>query len=118
MKASTMLEGLLAVKEAVLSELPKPEWFSSNFGICRNLEGALQIINQEASDHAYRFVSEFSICWSEHSGSRSFPVSEVIGVYSPKWTGEHGAARLRLLDYLIQRVEALGNGEINLGDCE
>lgn len=108
MKAEEVLGGLLKVREAALTK-DKPCWFVLSCGICRNLGKLIGVYK------ASNFVKSYSQCWSEYSGSPLLPVD---GSYclGNCWTGEYGAARLRLLDYLIQRVEALGDSEISFGE--
>lgn len=108
MKAEEVLFGLLKVKEAALAK-DKPYWWVDACGICRNLGKLI------GKYYAYKFVKEYALGWDEHSGSLDLPVD---GDYCSGncWVGEYGAARLRLLDYLIQRVEALGDSEISFGE--
>lgn len=126
MKASTVLEGLLAVKEAVLADV-KPKWFVARSGICNNLDE--YEIKKEGSPEAYSSdcLADFFSGWPEWSGCKIFPVPSMSYEHTSEsvylshmakqmWTGEYGAARLRLLDYLIRRVEELGDSEIGFGE--
>ena len=126
MKASTVLEGLLAVKEAALADV-KPKWFVAKSGICNNLDE--YEIKKESLPEAYSsdYLVDFFSDWSEWSGCKTFPVPSMSEEHTSEsvylshmtkqmWTGEYGAARLRLLDYLIQCVEALGDNEISFGE--
>lgn len=108
MKASEILEGLLKVKEASALK-DKPYWWSFSCGICKNLSKHI------GKYWAYKFVKEYAVGWDEHSGSLDLPID---GDYCAEncWIGEYGAARLRLLDYLIQRVTELGDSEIIFGE--
>ncbi len=108
MKAEEVLGGLLKVKEAALAK-DKPYWWADSCGICRNLGKLVGVYK------ASNFVKTYAQGWSEYSGSPLLPVD---GSYclGNCWTGEYGAARLRLLDYLIQCVEALGDSEISFGE--
>ena len=128
MKASTVLEGLLAVKEAVSSNT-KPFWFKDCHGVCSNLDGyQLLLAEQVESYHDYSslHLQSFYPQWPEWSGCDTFPVPSTLKDYTAEemymehrgnmWVKEYGAARLRLLDYLIQRVEALGDSEIIFGE--
>lgn len=61
-----------------------------------------------------QYVKELFISWPEYSGNIMFPVPSPQG-RSPSaefalnhdnlWTGEYGASRRRLLDYMIQSVQ-------------
>lgn len=106
MKATEMLAHLLKLKELTAhGNIP-----AEMNGICSNLT----IVSQVCS---YGFVEKYSVGWSEHSGDREYPVQKPLGdQYKGKWIGEYGAARLRLLDYLIEQMENLGDGEISLGE--
>lgn len=108
MKAEEVLVGLLKVREAALAK-DKPYWWVFSCGICKNLSKHI------GKYYAYKFVKEYALGWDEHSGSLDLPVD---GDYCSGncWVGEYGKARLRLLDYLIERVEALGDGEISFGE--
>ena len=103
MKATEMLANLLKLKElAACSNIP-----AEMNGICSNLT----IVSQVES---YGFVEKYSIGWPEHSGDKEYPVPRPLGdQYKGKWTGEYGAARLRLLGYLIEQMESLGDAEVN-----
>lgn len=125
MKASTVLESLLGVKEAALVE-EKPTWFNSKQGICGNVDGYEIIMLGVSEYYSSNCLEYFYPQWSEWSGCETFPVPSTIKAYTAEdmymehrgnmWTGEYSAARLRLLDYLIQRVEALGDSEISFGE--
>lgn len=110
MKATEMLAHLLALKDLVAhGNIP-----AEMNGICSNLT----IVSQVGS---YGFVEKYSVGWAEHSGDReypvpSIPVPSVNGYKCLKWRGEYGEARLRLLDYLIEQMESLGDEEVNWGE--
>ncbi len=105
MKATEMLTHLLKLKELVsCGNIP-----AEMNGICSNLTIVSQV-------YSYGFVEKYSIGWPEHSGDREYPVQRLTDTYYCLWRYEYGAARLRLLDYLIQRVEALGDSEISFGE--
>lgn len=101
-KASEMLSHLLKLKEmASCGNIP-----ADMNGICSNLTIVSQI-------QSYGFVEKYSFGWPEHSGDREYPVPRVNGLYSSrKWVGEYGEARLRLLDYLTQQMEKLGDSGV------
>lgn len=101
-KASKMLAHLLKLKELVGSgNIP-----ANMNGICSNLT----IVSLVQS---YGFVEKYSVGWPEHSGDREYPVPSINGYQCLKWRGEYGEARLRLLDYLIEQMENLGDVEVN-----
>lgn len=76
-------------------------------GIC---ESAFLVLYAGGSSRfeIYSEISELAKDWYEFSGDPAFPVpcktSSAIQAYYalPHWEGEYGAARLRLLDYLIE----------------
>ena len=105
MKAEEVLGGLLKVREAALAK-EKPRWWVFSCGICKNLSKHI------GKYYAYKFVKEYALGWDEHSGSLDLPVD---GDYCSGncWVGEYGKARLRLLDYLIEQTENLGDAEVN-----
>ena len=102
MKATEMLAHLLTLKDLVArGNIP-----AEMNGICSNLTIVSQV-------YSYGFVEKYSIGWSEYSGDREYPVPSINGYQYLKWHGEYGAARLRLLDYLIEQMENLGDAEVN-----
>ena len=102
MKATEMLAHLLALKDLVAHDNMPAE----TNGICGNLTIVSQV-------YSYGFVEKYSVGWPEHSGDREYPVPSVNGYQCLKWIGEYGEARLRLLDYLIEQMENLGDAEVN-----
>lgn len=123
-KATKLLEGLLAVKEAASLYTP-PTWFRARVGICSNLDKWEGMYQCKIDYNASFYLDLFFEGWGEWSGCNVFPVPSCEEGLSAEtmymscrnaWTGEYGAARLRLLDYLIQRVEALGDSEIGFGE--
>jgi hypothetical protein len=102
MKATEMLANLLKLKELVAHDNMPAE----TNGICGNLTIVSQV-------YSYGFVEKYSVGWPEHSGDREYPVPSVNGYQYLKWRGEYGEARLRLLDYLVQQMESLGDEEVN-----
>lgn len=112
MKASTVLKGLLEVKKAALSVGDSVCCLNKETGICHNLKQVIGYIS-------YDIVPVYAHGWPEHSGCRDYPVpNPSADCFANVWRGEYGAARLRLLDYLIKRMEELGDSEIVLGDGE
>ena len=103
MKATEMLTHLLKLKElASCGNIP-----ADMYGICSNLTSVSQA-------YSYGFVEKYSIGWPEHSGDIEYPVPITVSdQYKGKWAGKYGAARLRLLDYLIEQMENLGDVEVN-----
>ena len=102
MKATEMLAHLLKLKDLVAhGNIP-----ADMNGICSNLTIVSQV-------HSYGFVEKYSIGWPEHSGDREYPVQRLTDTYYCLWRYEYGAARLRLLDYLIEQMENLGDEEVN-----
>ena len=100
MKATEMLAHLLTLKDLVAhGNIP-----AEMNGICSNLT----IVSQVQS---YGFVEKYSIGWPEHSGDREYPICEEYSYF--KWRGKNGETRLRLLDYLIEQMENLGDAEVN-----
>lgn len=99
-KATEMLDYLLKLKElADRGNIP-----AESNGICSNLT----IVSQVQS---YGFVEKYSFGWPEHSGNSEYPIRGKFSTF--QWRGERGAARLRLLDYLIEQMENLGDAEVN-----
>jgi len=102
MKATEMLAHLLALKDLVAhGNIP-----AEMNGICSNLTIVSQV-------YSYGFVEKYSIGWPEHSGDREYPVPRPIDTYFGLWRYEYGESRLRLLDYLIEQMENLGDVEVN-----
>lgn len=103
MKATEMLAHLLTLKDLVAcGNIP-----AETNGICSNLTIVSQV-------YSYGFVEKYSIGWPEHSGDIEYPVPRIVsGQYKGNWIGEYGEARLRLLDYLIEQMENLGDAEVN-----
>ena len=129
MKASTVLKGLLKVKEMALSD-EKSNWFNIRHGICANIDNYESIYKKVDRKSTRYYMSSYLTVfykqWPEWSGCTTFPVPSTDSEYTEEemymefrgsmWIREYGAARLRLLDYLIQRVEALGDSEISFGE--
>ena len=76
-------------------------------GICRNVG---RVFLSESDDKFFmhqRMVCELAKGWPEYSGNWHYPVpcegktAEAAYLTLPLWEGEYGAARLRLLCYLI-----------------
>ena len=77
-------------------------------GICFNVG---EVFLAESDDEFFmlqRKVCELAQGWPEYSGNWHYPVpcegktAEAAYLGLPLWEGEYGAARLRLLDYLIE----------------
>ena len=76
-------------------------------GICASV---LELMCKDCTPNfnVYMRISNLSRHWPEFSGNISFPVPcedrtpQVAYISLPHWEGEYGAARLRLLDYLIE----------------
>lgn len=102
MKATEMLAHLLTLKGLVAhGNIP-----AETNGICGNLTIVSQV-------YSYGFVEKYSTGWPEHSGDIEYPVQNLADTYYCLWRYEYGAARLRLLDYLIEQMENLGDTEVN-----
>ena len=102
MKATEMLAHLLKLKGLAAHNYIPAEMN----GICSNLTIVSHV-------YSYGFVEKYSVGWAEHSGDREYPVQSINGYQYLKFHGEHGEARLRLLDYLIEQMENLGDVEVN-----
>lgn len=77
-------------------------------GICNNVTSALLAEDDEIFFKLQEQVCELAKGWPEYSGDPVFPVPckglspKVAYLSLPRWEGEYGAARMRLLDYLIE----------------
>lgn len=77
-------------------------------GICSNITSALLAEDDEIFFKLQEQVCELAKGWPEYSGDPIFPVpceglSPKVAYRSlPRWEGEYGAARMRLLDFLIE----------------
>lgn len=82
-----------------------------DYGICGHLEELGRWTDYEWQNKLDILESLF-VKWPEYSGSLTYPVPDTtlfpFTAYleaRPMWTGEYGAARLRLLDYLIEATK-------------
>lgn len=94
-----------ALEELKQGNIPQPAC-----GICLNLE----ILTKQ---NGYAFVKRHAHAWPEFSGLSSCPVPSPLLEYDAEafyfkakeeravWTGEYGAARLRLVDFLLTRCQ-------------
>lgn len=89
---------LLAALESLTKHIP-----SEKMGICGNL---CRLCGEEVCFHDE--LCRHWRCWPKWSGSDMYPVPGDMLAYDfkPKWTGEYGALRRELLDFLIARVSA------------
>lgn len=77
-------------------------------GICCNLGEVFSAGDTETLFAMQRKVRELAKGWPEYSGDEVYPVpcegmpSRSAYLTLPKWEGEYGAARMRLLNYLIE----------------
>lgn len=77
-------------------------------GICHNVSDVFLAESDGDFFIRQRSVCELAKGWPEHSGDWHYPVpcegktAEAAYLTLPLWEGEYGAARLRLLDYLIE----------------
>lgn len=88
--------------------------FRIESGICSNVRNLLmQIAPYDQLQEAIIYLRWLWETWPEYSGDLFFPVPyaghDPESTYNlrrvPKWTGEYGAARLRLLDFLIEQTK-------------
>lgn len=88
---------LVALKTGVITGYPV---VNRRVGICDNTHG-----------FAYYHLYAYFCAWPDFSGYFTFPVSDPTGRYradeayfahADMWAGDYGAARLRLLDFLIE----------------
>ena len=119
----TLLKHLKYVRRAVhkyLSTGEKPERFDPYLGLCSAV--ALHAPSPELRHEYLILLSDLAEQWPEFSGYYSYPVPHLnerpdraFYLASPKemWSPEsaYGAARLRLLDWLIARLEAEAEAE-------
>ena len=95
---TTLHKKLVELKWRVLNNAVEANYA----GICDNL----MFIDRQA-------LYDIMRNWPEHSGDRTYPVSDPDGYFSAMamfgrtanvWVGEYGAARIRLLDFLIEET--------------
>lgn len=93
-----------------------PGFFDIGCGICWNVNYHLEEVWYD-EDLAHDDMVMAFRAWPEFSGESNYPVpapadstwNEIghYGVTSDMWAGDYGAARIRLLDHMIQFYEAL-----------
>ena len=119
----TLLKHLKYVWRAVhkyLSTGEKPEWFDPELGICNAV--SLSAPPPGLRARCLRLIMDLAEEWPEFSGSATYPVPHptmrpgAAFDFVPRedmWSPEsaYGAARLRLLDWLIARLEAEAEAE-------
>lgn len=86
------------------------------YGICSNVRTLLNMASPfDQTGEAIPYLRGLCKGWPEYSGEPFFPVPcahydpgtayDEMRYTLPKWQGEYGAARLRLLDYLIEQTK-------------
>ena len=114
----SLLESLKDVRCTVhkyLSTGEKPEWFDPELGICNAV--SLSAPPPGLRARCLRLIMDLAEEWPEFSGSAIYPVPHPTmrpgaafdfvpaeDMWSPE--SAYGAARLRLLDWLISQLEA------------
>ena len=111
-----LLEALLSIRETPVED-------RDNNGICGLVSTyiynkCIEEYGEESADEVDHIDDEVQEAfsdlfeeWPEYSGCNGFPISGLNG--SPtdtyfrlnKWSGSYGGARIRLLDWLIQRLQ-------------
>lgn len=111
--AAILLACLLDIRGAVTGESTRL-WYG--MGICSNVDD----LWDHKTGYDYRDLymmkmDELFTSWPEYSGCETFPVpappgdldyAQVYHSIENKWVGEYGASRKRLLDYMIEQLEA------------
>ena len=104
----------------LLWRMKRGELLLEDYGICYHL--TMYCADYRERKQAKEWMQEWMQEWPEYSGNELYPVPAAV-VYvgsdavweagiayaeaeAGKWTGEYGAARKRLLNYLITRYEA------------
>ena len=96
-------EELVALKAGIAKNLHRKD-----YGICTNLPVYARRTSQER-------LRTLFVQWSEFSGDHNYPVRAPSGEHPQDyywdskdsegiWKGDYGAARIRLLDFLIERT--------------
>ena len=96
-------EELVALKAGIAKNLHRKD-----YGICTNLPAYARRTSQEG-------LRTLFAQWPEFSGNHNYPVRAPSGEYPEDyywdskdteglWKGDYGAARIRLLDFLIERT--------------
>lgn len=86
------------------------------YGICSNVRALLNMAHPfDQTGEAIPYLRGLCKTWQEYSGDPFFPVPfgghdpnvayDDMRHTLPKWSGEYGAARLRLLDFLIEQTK-------------
>lgn len=111
--AAILLACLLDIRGAATGESTRLRYGK---GICSNVDDLWdEKTGYDCRDLYVMKMDELFTSWPEYSGCESFPVPAPPGeldVYQAyysignKWVGEYGAARVRLLDYMIEQLEA------------
>lgn len=91
-------EHLSAVLDAFI-RIKNGEIEDDYFGICYNADCISAKVNEDFC--AFKVVEVSSIGWTKHSGNVATPCGYKSG---NKWTGEQGALRYELLDFLINEL--------------
>ena len=97
-------EELVALKAGIAKNLHRKD-----YGICTNLPAYARRTSQER-------LRTLFVQWPEFSGNLNYPVRAPYGedpesyYWNSKdskgiWKGDYGAARIRLLDFLIERTK-------------
>lgn len=77
-------------------------------GICNNVAEVFSAEDEKTFSAMQSGVRELAKGWPEYSGDEVYPVPcegmppRSAYLTLPKWEGEYGAARMRLLNYLIE----------------
>lgn len=93
------------------------QYFLPDLGICNNLTRYLSLVDGYVCEDLPTLFSDLMVEWPEFSGYRWYPVPHpdekpdrafVLASAEDKWSpgNAYGAARLRLLDWLIAQLEA------------
>lgn len=111
-----VLQALISIKENGADDL--------GAGICDNVVEYIEESGVDLEDDyrkVYLVIESLSPQWSKFSGDKSYPVPAIGEGISPcgefhgsfnMWTGEYGALRMELLDFLIEQL-TLEVGEHN-----
>ena len=111
----SLLQDVRCAVHEYLSTGEKPERFDPDLGICSAV--ALHAPSPELRHEYLILLSDLAKQWPEFSGYYSYPVPHLnerpdrafcLASSKEMWSPEdyYGAARLRLLDWLIARLEA------------
>lgn len=86
-----------------------------NDGICTYVDGMWRAAERSGSDRYVKKVYKLFDAWPECSDCNGYPVPSLIEGTDActmyfntfnKWEGEYGGARVRLLDFMIERLQA------------